>query len=77
MKTKLLPIVGLLMLMSGCKVTWLGQSEPLDAMMLKNEKTGVKNVVSYGFMHAGKNKGYIVWRTVPRGTNQCAVPNQK
>lgn len=65
-------VLVLAMVLCGCKMfnrppatTWLGPSEPLDAMMLAHVKTGKTNVVIYGFRHDTETGGTIVWKMVP------------
>lgn len=48
------------------KETWLGPSEPLDAIMFRNETTGKTNVIIYGFRHTRENGGYLIWKMVPK-----------
>ena len=45
--------------------------------MLVHDKTGVTNVVQYGFMHNRKNAGYVIWKMAPLRTTQCAVTNDQ
>lgn len=61
-----------LLFLGGCALfqrppatTWLGPSEPLDAIMLVHDKTGKTNVVIYGFEHTHGDSGRVVWKTVP------------
>lgn len=60
------------MILNGCSIfhrppatTWLGPSEPLDAMMLAHIRTGKTNVVIYGFRHDTETGGTLVWKMVP------------
>lgn len=51
-----------LLFLNSCKATWLGPMEPLDSIVLQDNKTGKQYKITYGFYHNGPNMGYVIWK---------------